>query len=102
MPYVQLIGPFGDSPVICTVDHELLRLWFAEWLPRLYPASLPDDETGPIGPRIVVHPLEVHPGRGDWDWLTDTRYHGQWISIPRDPQGALDVMAQIRENPPPL
>ena len=98
MPYVRLLGPFGDNVVIATVDHELLRLWFAEWLPRLYPASAADE----IGPRIMVHPLEVHPGRGDWDWITDVRYHGQWISIPPNPQGALDVMAQIRENPPKL
>lgn len=96
MPHVQLIGPYGEHAVISTTDHELLHLWFAEWLPRLWPVSLADE----IGPRVIVQPLEVHPGRGDWDWFTDHR-RAAWINIPPSPEGALKVLAQIRENPPP-
>ena len=89
MPRIELRDPFGTSYQIVTLSSDLLRQWFAEWMPRLYPA----DEPRFGDPVILIWPA--------WDadkpdWLCDSRVLGRYEKIPRDPDLVMEALTQIR------
>jgi hypothetical protein len=93
MPVVSLQDAWGAGIQVATTDRELLRMWLAEWLPRVYPPELPADAI----PTIYLRPLENPPGSGQWDWLTDSRALSTWLKLPAsDPDGVLEFLDRYR------
>jgi hypothetical protein len=94
MPRIDMRDAFGTTYRIDSMDWGILQQWFDEWLPRVFPASMPDSYGAPL---LTVWPLPEADGR-TMDWAADTRYITEPFYIPRDPSKALATIAARREE----
>jgi hypothetical protein len=92
MPRVTLRDPFGMTFQISTMNDDLLQRWFDEWLPRLFPANMPQELGDPL---VEVWPLTHADGRS-LDWAAKSQHMGPF-TIPRNPAKALAVIEERRQ-----
>jgi hypothetical protein len=91
MPRILLRDPFCLAYQIDSANRDTIQAWFDEILPLAYPGDDPR-----LGyPTVDVQPFFV---LDQPDWPCDTRFAGQWITIPRDPALAWEALDRARED----